>query len=1019
MNKLLALIAQVVQDVVAAVLGVTTRVPLPLSSHPEQAQRKEFSVEVVRPDDLLVLTLDFYNLRINSPGGVPHIERFGPGNGFIVARFQPQSIVEQAFFEAEKGAPAPEPGDPPLPSSDDFLSPPPIASRIAGPSQLVFRINDTQLPIDFKLEQVLQVLQESEPVVQPRILQPPLVPPVGGLTNFHGPRSQYSAIEAPIRLVLSPDAQSRWLHKEAPAKSKDLRHTELWHTRLEGKKKAVSAVWSPDYRPDNINPPPDDVNPFRMSLHAENRHQLVRSTSDPDLEGAKAAPVEQLLLSSQGAWMNLHGKWSTPLPLIEWKHKMTAGRDQYVEVVKEGNLFWGCHRSVFIKITERKIQMVTAAGELEGKPGAYLRQIYRIIVKEPTRTYSHRHFPYRSVTIKTLVTPNLDLPETDDIVDKDGKRLKENGFWPRVLGKDFLFHIAATDWEGRESEFFAPMAFIVKTISNDPFQMGPIIKAYNTHPAAKKAQWQTGMGGQKIAFAPPIKKGDTTLETKSMIFNAMEGSGSPRFLPMMYTADVDVPAVRQISGNSSHSTIKLDETYTAASGSDFGNKAEVFAQLVGAQTPVNFSSDKTGGMVAPDFNIAGLSRYFGPVGAKDIKEFAAGTFTPIDVFPESVKVLGGIELRSIISPVINATPDAAGDKIPQLQTIRTEVGGKQVFQTTYVWDVPSEFLVKAAGAFKKTAASQFFIKTTVTTPLDGTSPSFEIHGGLKNFAVILLPGKGKELVALHFTSAEFIARPNQKVDFGIIFNKFEFLGDLSFVNKLSEVIPMDGFDDPPFLDLVPPPDAGVRVGFTLGVPTVGIGIFTLQNISFGASFFLPFIGKPANLRLNFCERHRPFILTVSLFGGGGFFAIDIGFEGVQQIEAALEFGAAIALNLGVASGTASIMGGVYYRGTGSAIELSAYFRAAGALSVLGIITVSVELYIALTFTSKGFDPPAPHEGMLWGQASITVKIKIVFFTIKVSVGIEREFAGSDPKFIESVSPVDWIDYCESFADYPA
>lgn len=105
--------------------------------------------------------------------------------------------------------------------------------------------------------------------------------------------------------------------------------------------------------------------------------------------------------------MNLHGKWSTPLPLIEWKHKMTAGRDQYVEVVKEGNLFWGCHRSVFIKITERKIQMVTAAGELEGKPGAYLRQIYRIIVKEPTRTYSHRHFPYRSVTIKSLVTPNL------------------------------------------------------------------------------------------------------------------------------------------------------------------------------------------------------------------------------------------------------------------------------------------------------------------------------------------------------------------------------------------------------------------------------------------------------------------------------------------------------------------------------------------------------------------------------------------------------------------------------------
>jgi hypothetical protein len=231
------------------------------------------------------------------------------------------------------------------------------------------------------------------------------------------------------------------------------------------------------------------------------------------------------------------------------------------------------------------------------------------------------------------------------------------------------------------------------------------------------------------------------------------------------------------------------------------------------------------------------------------------------------------------------------------------------------------------------------------------------------------------------------------------------------------VIPLDGFEDPPFLNLILPPEPqpGVLVGFTLGIPTVGVGIFTLQNISFGASFFLPFLGDAANLRLAFCERHQPFTLTVSLFGGGGFFAIDIGFEGVKQIEAALEFGASIALNLGVASGTASIMGGVYYRGTGSAFEFSAYFRAAGALSVLGIITVSVELYLALTYTSKGM---TPHEGMLWGQASITVKIKIVFFSVKVSVGIEREFAGSDPKFIDTVFKPDWDHYCSYFADYP-
>ena len=52
------------------------------------------------------------------------------------------------------------------------------------------------------------------------------------------------------------------------------------------------------------------------------------------------------------------------------------------------------------------------------------------------------------------------------------------------------------------------------------------------------------------------------------------------------------------------------------------------------------------------------------------------------------------------------------------------------------------------------------------------------------------------------------------------------------------------------------------------------------------------------MRFNFSERQHPFSLTVSLLGGGGFFAIGIGSAGVQEIEAALEFGAAVSIDLG-------------------------------------------------------------------------------------------------------------------------
>ena len=80
--------------------------------------------------------------------------------------------------------------------------------------------------------------------------------------------------------------------------------------------------------------------------------------------------------------------------------------------------------------------------------------------------------------------------------------------------------------------------------------------------------------------------------------------------------------------------------------------------------------------------------------------------------------------------------------------------------------------------------------------------------------------------------------------------------------------------------------------------------------------------------------------------------------------------------------------------------------------MLGLITVSVELYVGLVFP---VDKAKPHGGYLDGTASVKVKIKIVFFSISVAVSIEREFSGSDPTFIQTVSPGDWAEYCDAFA----
>jgi hypothetical protein len=1011
MNQLLTLVARAVGNVIRALFGFGPSLPRPAAYAP-QTQRRDFSVEVVRPDDLLVVSLDFYNFKLGPAAGAgpPALERKGAGHGFIVARLPPQSFGERAFFEATPGKPVP--GEPP---TSEPLDAPPVPARIAGRSELVFRVTDASFRLDFTLEAVLDLLTRSETVVQPTIQEPAGNPPLGWQLRFGGPRSKFTAVEAPYRLVLSPSLESRWQHAAQPVTDAAGRRTELWHTRLSAGARA-GAVWSPDYEGEVYGPKPANV-PFRMSLNPSYRHRIVRSTADPNLDGAKQVRVRQLMLSSQGAWLSVHGQWDaglTGLDLVEWRHVMTAGRDQYARIVEEGYLFESCHRAVLVTITERKVEMGTL-GQTEGKPVAYLRQIKKIFLREPVKTYQHRHLPYRTVEITTLATPNLDDPANSEIVAGEA----DHAFWPKVANEYFKFHIVATDWDGRVSEFDKSLAFVIRSTADAALTptgtMAKIIGHYNGLPESDPRRARP-LGGQKVAYAPSKDQGDTTLETFGMVFAASGASnGLPHFLPLMLNASVDVPAARVISGNPAPSTIALDQKFLEGSGDAIGNMGDVFAYLVGKQSPVKFTTDKTGGVVAPDFSISGISRAYGPVGG-DITEFAAGKFDPLKIFP-GVKLLGGIELKDIISSAINTTPAVAGGKVPQLKSVRKTVNikgvPKQVVETSYRWKVDGSFL-NDIKKFVPTAASEFAIDAAVAAPLDGSPPVFTVEGRITNFSVVLMPAT--PLVRINFDSVTFRAETDKKVDFAVVFKGFDFLGELGFVNKLRDVIPMDGFDDPPFLQLVPPPKPGVNVGFTLSVPTVGVGIFTLQNISFSAGFYLPFLGDEAVLRLAFCQRHQPFIVTVALFGGGGFFGIEIGMGGVRMIEAAIEFGASIALNLGVASGMACVMGGVYFQKGSGNLAFSAYFRAAGALSVLGFITVSVELYISLNYQSNKAPKPG---GRLWGQASVTVKIKIAFFSVSVSIGIEREFAGSDPKFLDTVKPADWAEYCDAFADYPA
>jgi hypothetical protein len=136
----------------------------------------------------------------------------------------------------------------------------------------------------------------------------------------------------------------------------------------------------------------------------------------------------------------------------------------------------------------------------------------------------------------------------------------------------------------------------------------------------------------------------------------------------------------------------------------------------------------------------------------------------------------------------------------------------------------------------------------------------------------------------------------------------------------------------------------------------------------------------------------------------------IGADGIEEIQVSLEFGAAISINLGVASGGVSIMAGIYFSlqtVPQKQVQLTGFLRADGNLSVLGIIQISMEFYLAFTY----LDP-----GQCYGTATVSLSISVLFFSVSVSATMTKTFGGgSDPDFADAITEGDWDTYCGAFA----
>jgi len=1075
---------------------------------------QNFGFDFIRPDDLLALGFEFYNWSLSAGSGPPSLVRVQPNQpAYMVVTFWPQHVAEEAFSEGDTPQPLPKQAEPPVPSRvagpsrlafivpDNIAEIPYTVESLLDWSKYEQSVTPLATPLPKIVLLGISATGQSKTSEEPRVevvqkspeyyqqVEPSLIQAAptkkskkekkreailrrqGGfsqgqfasgqliqLARVREPAIFQTAIEAPYRMILSPNYYAGWAHSTLPVERAG--HVELWHTRLGVRSqqgtvdeqnafyRTVRAVWATDYEAGCLTNLKESTPFATPTINTRQRYEIVRLSSDPTIttmSNRKYVPqpiqVNRLMLSTLGAWMNTQGDWNPPEDVREpacpsgkfsfsvedWRHIAAMGRDQYVRIVERGYLFPFGHHAVKITITERKFTRTPVGNSM----AAYLRQQTFVVVREHEKNYPasgqpHVHgpkIPFQTVRINTLSTPALDAPNY--LLPQEG------AFWPRVGNQDFSFKMVGVDWEGKAAEFTAPLIFVMANPARDTGQSATVMESYISDPDDSRRV--RPFFGQKVAYAKNKVPGDTTFETDSMTFmgeapiaaqNVPEGQ--PYFYPAISQSAVRIATVEELTGRNAATSIEYDSTYLAQGIESAANKGQVFAKLLNT-VPLMFggsggSSDKVGGLLTPSMDISGLSRLLGPV-AGDLATITGGTFDPKQFFKSALdaKLLGNISLADVIKSVSDFS--GAVDKVPKFISSRLP----NAVVTSFTWQPEVQDVAAASGQpafFKVTGdrAQALTVNAKLTKTLDNTPPSYEVSASLKTFEIHLVPSV-IEVLVIKFNELSFQSVNGKKPDVNADLAGIEFTGPLTFINALKDLIPTSGFKDPPSLDVTA---QGIEMGYSLGLPPVSIGMFNLSNVSLAAQLNIYFTGDPITFQFDFCQEQQPFLLTVSLFGGGGYFGLTLTPSGIQRMAAELEFGGSFSLNLGVASGSVYVMAGLSYTYQNGNTELTGYLRCGGSLEVLAIITVSVEFKMGLTYISAG--------NKVWGRATLTVEVKVLFFSKSVDLTVEREFAGGGTEnaallldgapyplgptpvsFTDQMDAGDWQAYCEAFA----
>jgi hypothetical protein len=960
--------------------------------------------------------------------------------------------------DADAGIASPLPAPPPTPSASAIVAAAaqrratarPAAARVAaapvggpatGPDALVERIRRTaartRTPLLPDGNGASEAKSAGTTTAASAVPQPALAAALG---------SRVTALHLPGRMALSPrGGATRFRHAADPTVREG--RVPLWHTSLVRLRADGALVEAPaDLVALRTNEMPDggstawrqrvgDPRLTKQGLNALNRKRLVDQTlgelrPDGSRKGGRPLSAEQLLLSPLGAWLDMEGSWDRDDdPLKSLRYRMAMGRDVLVRVVSRGILFPLRHDAILTQTTRREFTPTNG-----GVATLVTKQVLTVV--EPTRTYNAtdpagRGMPWQSITV---LTRSVNVGGTQAFDPAGSLKLLDEDQQP------LTFRCRGIDRGGRTTEFAMRLLFVPDAVKD----LGPVAAKYNLSDLRK-----VELGGQVLAVAPATPEAPDAADVVAehvMLTTAVESTSSGNRVTLT-SASIRgaLPALQRFAkGTAGALELSYARPYLDHVFDPQRNAGQLLLQIAGAPPVVDLGDPKvTGGMVAPQFPMTALSRLAGPVGGQ-VANLATGKVKAVDVLGtllDDVRLFGVFPLADLIG----ALDLDVGKDVPQLVTHALD--GLSLPQLR--WRVPlfrtngdavDALAVPGGGPVSgkvgpipgRDPVLVLDVTSELQQPVNPAAPVVHTSTTCRIENVLLTLGLlGQDLVRVPVEHISFTSKDGAKPDLDAKLGDLEFDGVLAFVATLAAMVPKDAFSDPPALELT---DDGVRSSVALPLPPLAVGAFLLENITFSTALELSF-SKPPSLELDFATPANRFRLTVLCLGGGGYLGVVLSTRGLERLDGMLEFGAALAVNLGVARGSVSVMGGIAFTyDFDDGARLSGYLEVRGELEVLGLIEVGVKLLVMLTY-----DFPTR---TLSGEARMEVSVKLLFLHKTVSVPFHYTFAGGGsshralagaaqaaptqagmPGFLDQMAPAGlpagtarpWDTYCLAFA----